>query len=272
MTQPRKKNAIVKAKTIQAVAKVPESPTPATLLQMAITQNLDLDKLEKLMELQERWEQKEAKKLFIAALSKFQSMVPPIRKNKTAKVKTQNGGGYDYTYVNIGHIGQTIQKALNKCELSYRWEFDEKDGKMSVRCFVTHISGHTEGTTMEAAADNSGGKNAIQQKASTNTYLQRYTLIGALGLTIEDDDNDGKTIPGSKKEKSMDETKLEEWEVLEQWKTALAEIKTQIHLTTFYQQNKKAVDSNKKVQALFKAKEAEVKGVTSSNNPVTKMP
>ena len=45
---------------------------------------------------------------------------------------------------------------------------------------------------MSAPADSSGSKNPVQQIGSTMTYLQRYTLIGALGLTTADKDDDGR--------------------------------------------------------------------------------
>ena len=40
--------------------------------------------------------------------------------------------------------------------------------------------------------DTSGKKNEIQSRGSTITYLQRYTLIGALGLTTADEDIDAR--------------------------------------------------------------------------------
>jgi hypothetical protein len=43
---------------------------------------------------------------------------------------------------------------------------------------------------MSGEPDTSGGKNNIQAKGSTMTYLQRYTLNLALGICTEDD-NDG---------------------------------------------------------------------------------
>ena len=45
---------------------------------------------------------------------------------------------------------------------------------------------------MTAPADTSGSKNAIQARGSTVTYLQRYTLLGALGLVTGDEDTDGR--------------------------------------------------------------------------------
>jgi uncharacterized protein (DUF3820 family) len=51
--------------------------------------------------------------------------------------------------------------------------------------------GHSESTTLSAAKDGSGNKNDIQARGSAATYLQRYTLIGALGLTTANEDVDG---------------------------------------------------------------------------------
>ena len=45
---------------------------------------------------------------------------------------------------------------------------------------------------MTALADKTGSKNAVQAIGSTVTYLQRYTLIGALGITTADDDMDAR--------------------------------------------------------------------------------
>src|SRR6185503_4639414 len=44
-------------------------------------------------------------------------------------------------------------------------------------------------------ADASGSKNAIQAIGSTLTYLQRYSLVQALGLAAAEDD-DGKNAAG----------------------------------------------------------------------------
>ena len=52
---------------------------------------------------------------------------------------------------------------------------------------------------MTADKDTSGNKNSIQSIGSTRTYLQRYTLIGALGLSTAEDDTDGHGA-ASKKE------------------------------------------------------------------------
>lgn len=244
---------------------------PVSLIKTAVEQNFDIDKLKQLMDLQERWEAKQAKKSFLLALSRFQNMVPVLKKTKTANVTSRTGGAsFKYKYADLGGITQSIKKALQECGLSYRWEFAEANGKMKVTCFVSHIDGHTETTTMEAAADNSGAKNDIQQKGSTHTYLQRYTLIGALGLSTADEDNDAKGTqqaePQPQAQKKEPPTREE---ALDLWKQSIDQVNTPQHLTKLYLQNKAVVDADKDIQALFKAKETEFKNLAAQVNKIT---
>jgi len=232
---------------------VQQSPTPATLLQMAIEKGVDINQLEKLMELQERWEKKEARKSFFDALSKFQTLVPVLKKTKTAKINSQKGF-FQYKYADLGGITQGIKQPLNECGLSYRWEFQDSNGKMKVTCFISHRDGHTETTSMEAGKDDSGAKNAIQQQGSTQTYLQRYTLIGALGLSTADEDNDGKISP--KQEEQKEQTREE---ILEQWQQVVGATKSKIELQGLYLKNKKTVDADAGIQEIFKGQQDKLK-------------
>lgn len=163
--------------------------SPHSLLSQAIAQNLDIDKLSKLMDLQERWEKNQARKSFFVALSKFQKEVPELKKSKHVYYTTKSGSRIEYNYTPISEISKQLKEPLQKNGFSYRWEFSE-NGKIKCTCIVSHVDGHTEASTMEAEKDSSGNKNDIQAIGSTRTYLQRYTLIGVLGLTTAEDDND----------------------------------------------------------------------------------
>lgn len=229
----------------------PAQTTPSTLLEKAIEKGADIAQLKELMDLQERWEKKEAKKAFFDALSLFQTKVPLLKKSKTANIKSDKGS-FSYRYSDLGSITNTIKHILLECGLSYRWEFKEEGGKMTVTCLVSHRDGHTETTFMEAGLDSSGSKNAIQQKGSTHTYLQRYTLIGALGLSTADEDNDGKS------HSKAEQKEMSEDEILDQWQQAVNQVKSRIELTGLYLKNRKAVDGNDKVKAIFKARESKL--------------
>lgn len=47
---------------------------------------------------------------------------------------------------------------------------------------------------MGGPPDTGGAKNAIQARASTKTYLERYTLKAITGLSEQNDDNDGRGL------------------------------------------------------------------------------
>jgi hypothetical protein len=241
--------ALAKRNTKMEVV-APAAPTPLTLLEQAIAKNMDLAQLEKLMDMQERWEKRQAEKAFREAMSRFQSIAPVIKKNRKANINSQKGA-FSYRFADLGAISGQIKEALSECGLSYRWEFEDKGAKLKVTCFVSHRDGHTETSEMEAGMDTSGAKNDIQSKGSTNTYLQRYTLIGALGLSTADEDNDGRGNPTSQ----QPQHEQTEEEFLDQWQQSVNEIKTRIALTNLYLKNQKAVDGNPKVQAIFKARQ-----------------
>lgn len=158
------------------------SVNPMQLVSMAVESGADIDKLSKLMDLQERWEAKEAKKSFFDAMANFQRNCPDIYKTKKA---------HNSLYTPLGDIMAIIRDVLADCGLSIRFEQDHTQG-VKITCIVTHRDGHNEKTSMSAPADTSGSKNAIQAIASTVTYLQRYTLISALGITTADADMDGR--------------------------------------------------------------------------------
>jgi len=156
--------------------------TPAQMLQIAVEQNADIEKLEKLMDLQERWEQNAAKKSFVAAMSAFRRDCPSIDRTKKA---------HNSSYAGLAETLQQINELLADNGLSHDWETTQKDGLVSVTCNVTHIDGYSKSTTLTAEPDTTGSKNAIQSVGSAVSYLQRYTLFAILGLASKEADTDG---------------------------------------------------------------------------------
>jgi len=160
--------------------------TPTNLLQLAVEKGANVDQLEKLMNLQERWEREQARKDFYAARSNFQAQCPTLKKDREVSY-----GNTKYKYATLSGIATQVGEALSTCGLTYRWEMDTKPDMITVTCILSHINGHSETNTMSAAPDDSGAKNDIQQRGSAVSYLQRYTLIGALGIASAIDDDDG---------------------------------------------------------------------------------
>lgn len=156
--------------------------TPMEMLDRAVSQNASVETLSKLMDLQERWEANQARKAFDAAIASAKASIPPIIRNAT--------GHNSKRYADFSAIATVVDPILSAHGLSYRFKTTQTD-KINVTCVLSHKEGHSEETTLSGGADTSGNKNAIQAIGSTLTYLQRYSLNAALGLSASNDD-DGK--------------------------------------------------------------------------------
>lgn len=157
------------------------------LMELAFKNNSDIAVIERLVDIQNAFEEKEARKAFFSALSKFQSEIPVIKKKGDVAYNQTS-----YTFAKLEDIAKAIKPYLFVNGLSYRFEQSEEGLIITVTCIVTHIEGHSERSKMSSPPDNSGGKNPIQAKSSANSYLRRYTLTGCFGLTVSDEDDDGR--------------------------------------------------------------------------------
>jgi hypothetical protein len=161
--------------------------TPSDLISLAVEKGADLEKLEKLLTLKERWESGEAKKAYHQAMSKFKLNPPKITKDKQV---SYGAGKTSYKHASLANVTEKINTELSKHGLSASWSI-QQNGSVSVTCKITHNQGHSEETTLSAPSDTSGSKNAIQAIGSTISYLSRYSLLCITGLSTSDMDDDG---------------------------------------------------------------------------------
>lgn len=174
--------------TLPEVAEVatPAQPTtPMEMLSLAVSQGADLDKISKLMDLQERWEAGNAKRAFVQAMSNFKAETINVTKDK-------DNAQYKSKYVSLGNLVNTVTPFLSKHGLSVRWDIDQAAG-ISVTCVMTHILGHSESVSFVAPPDKSGQKNPIQEIKSAVTYAKACTFESICGLASTDQnmDDDG---------------------------------------------------------------------------------
>ena len=166
--------------------------TPAILISQAIAKGADLDKLEKLLALQERFEENEARKAYHKAMTAFKANLPQIDRNK--KIDYAAGGGrVKYSYATLFNAVDKIIPELSKYGLSMGWSQKQTEKELTVTCRITHELGHSEETSLTGPHDTTGSKNAIQALGSTNSYLERYTFFALLGVAAKDQDDDGQS-------------------------------------------------------------------------------
>lgn len=166
--------------------------TPMDVISRAVAEGRDVEVIEKLMDLQERWEKTQARKAFDEAIAAARLEFKPIAKNRRVgyDAKTPGAARTDYRHEDLAAIALAVDPILGKHGLSYRWRTSSPVNEpVTVTCIVSHRLGHSEENTLSAGRDDSGKKNGIQQIGSTITYLQRYTLKAALGLSASNDDD-----------------------------------------------------------------------------------
>lgn len=174
----------------RAVAIAAQAGPMGSALQ-ALQAGATVEQLQGLLALQKDWEANEARKAYVAAMAEFKKNPPEIFKRKEVAF-----GDTRYSHATIGDVTSLTVAGLAAHGFSHRWDTKQADGRIEVSCILTHNLGHSESTTLEASPDSSGKKNAIQQVASTVTYLQRYTLLAACGLATKDMEDDDGTGAG----------------------------------------------------------------------------
>lgn len=167
---------------------LPADASPINVMLSAIKQGASLEQVEKMMDLQDRWNAAQAKKAYDTAFAAFKAEAVTIIKGK----QVTDGPLKGKRYAELHDVVNAVTPALSNHGLSSWWRLtrDEKDW-MEVTCYLRHVGGHEESVSMGGPPDMGGAKNAIQARASTKTYLERYTLKSITGLSEQDDDNDG---------------------------------------------------------------------------------
>lgn len=190
-------NAVVESLP-EPTPRQPQSDTGslmAIINRAAAMENFDVDKLEKLLAVKERWDANEARKAFSEAFAAFKSEAVTIVKGTTVTDGPLKGK----KHANLFDVVIAVTPALCIHGLSMSWKLtrDEKDW-IEITCVLRHVGGHSESVSMGSAPDTGPGRNAIQARASAKSYLERYTATAILGLAAKDADDDGnggKKVP-----------------------------------------------------------------------------
>lgn len=201
-------------------AVVPQSEAAAflTMLERAARDPaVDIDKLERLLAMQERMQARNAEAEYHTAFAAMQTEMPVLSERGTVKNKS---GGTQSKYTLWEDLNETIKPILSKHGFALRFlPGNTEGGKITVTGVLSHRGGYVERATMTVPLDESGAKNSVQGLGSSTSYGKRYVAISMLNLTSggEDDDGRGGKALGDKDEwlaKIAAATKTEELEPL----------------------------------------------------------
>jgi hypothetical protein len=191
-------SAVQKIEPRQEIASA-QPVTPMEMLATAIDKGMAIETIDKLVALAERWDRNTARKAFDEAIAAAKAAIPPIIKNREVDFTSAKGRTH-YRHEDMAEIARTVDPILAKHGLSYRYRVTSNVNEpVSVTCILSHRQGHYEETTLHGGRDETGNKNSLQGIGSTITYLQRYSLKAALGLSVtaDDDGRAGGKVGGS---------------------------------------------------------------------------
>lgn len=161
---------------------------------IALSPDADIAKLEKMLDMQERVLDRNAKQAFTSALAEMQVKLPRIE---------ENGKGHNSVkYALLEDINDKIRPILHDHGFAITFRVNHQEKGIHVTTVLSHRDGHSEETTIVLPADTSGSKNAVQAIGSTISYGKRYGICALLNISTGDD-TDG-FIPSGDNERLLD--------------------------------------------------------------------
>lgn len=204
---------------LPAIAERPALPEPqagelvSMIERLASNRDVDVAKLEKIIELKERVMAHDAKSAFDAAYSRMQPEIPAI--DEKGRI-TNKDGSVRSKFAKLEDIQRAVKPILARYGFALRhrteWPEDRK-GVIRVVGILAHEYGHAEESVFEAPMDRSEYRTDIQSQGSTVSYGRRYTTIDLLNIETRGVDNDGQ---GADKPKAVAPNGYEKfWTALE---------------------------------------------------------
>jgi hypothetical protein len=190
----------------------------ALIERLALDPRADVEKLESMMAMYERFQAREAELAYNAAKGRILKKLAGIKivKNRSVlceidKGKPQKGTYEAFKYAPLEEIDKHLRPLLaeEEMDLSYSDEAQEGGGIL-IRGRLKHLpSGHYEDSFMPAPLDTSGGKSEVQAVGSTNSFLRRYVACNIFNIVVvgDDDDGTGGTIDETQATTILDLTK-----------------------------------------------------------------
>jgi hypothetical protein len=236
---------VAKIEQTGQLAKIEQDPMYSMIERAARDPSVDIDKMERLMLMQERAIARESKAAYDAAMSALQPELPAIGERGKAIVQ----GQVRYTFALWEDINAAIKPVLMRHGFALTFRTDFASG-ITVTGVLSHSAGHREETSITLPADSSGSKNAVQAVASTVSYGKRYTAGALLNLTSHGEDDDAYAAVVEPDNKSLD------WIAAAETIATIAEYsKRKAELIASYGSEK---DIPKAVKTAFAAKNAEL--------------
>lgn len=161
----------------------------AVIERCALNPNVDVDKMQKLLDMQERILNRNAKQSFTSALAGMQAEMPQVTKNGEIKIN----GKVQSKYALFEDINEQVKPVLQKYGFAISFRVKQQEKSIKIIAILSHREGHSEETELDLPIDTSGNKNAVQSVGSSLQYGKRYAMCALLNISTGGEDDDGNS-------------------------------------------------------------------------------
>jgi hypothetical protein len=176
-----------------------DAPMVAMIERIAMDPNIPIDRLEKMLAMKERMEDRaredqdrQAKKAYFAAMSVCQSAIPVV-------IKKQRNTHTNSNYADLAAIEQHAMPIIHQHGFAVSFQPDGYNDKGELRILweISHSEGHVRNGVGEIPVDGAGAqgkvnKTGTQAFGSTATYGRRYLLCMLFNISTGDDKDGNK--------------------------------------------------------------------------------
>ena len=160
----------------------------AMVERVAQTPDIDVGKLEAMLDMQERILNRNAMVAFNSAMAEMQSDIPTIEKSGAIVVNGQERS----RYARFEDIMRVVKPVMQRHGFAITFRTQTGEGFVKITGVLMHKDGHREETDMQLPIDSSGSKNTVQAIGSSTAYGKRYVLCALLNIATGDEDDDGQ--------------------------------------------------------------------------------
>jgi len=184
-------------------AKLPAVSAETTALlsmieRVCLDPSADIDKLSKMLDMQERILNRNAEQAFAADFAAMQSELPRIARNGTIEIKKDGRITQSTPFAKLEDINDGVRPTLQKYGFGVSFSIAQAGGMVTVTAKLLHRLGHSEITSISLPLDNTGSKNAVQSSGSSVSYGKRYTMCALLNISTGDDVDGHHATPEEK--------------------------------------------------------------------------
>jgi hypothetical protein len=153
--------------------------------------SVDIDKMERLIAMQERIQARDAEMAFNVAMNAAQAEMRPIAAN-ASNPQTRS------RYATFDKLDRVLRPIYTAHGFSHSFDEGEspKPEHVRVLCYLSHVAGHTRTYHRDMPADGKGAKGGdvmtkTHAAGAAGSYGARYLLKGIWNVAVGEEDDDG---------------------------------------------------------------------------------